>query len=138
MGRFVAQRLVKMLIHSDRTIKGAQVGVLGITFKPDIYDLRNTKVVDLVHELADFGVQVHIHDPMANPEEVKNEYGLRLTSWDELGTLDALVVAVPHKQYLSKPLMDLLKPLEHGGVFVDLKSAFDPSDVPNTFNYWSL
>ncbi|RWX57979.1 nucleotide sugar dehydrogenase, partial [Mesorhizobium sp. M4B.F.Ca.ET.089.01.1.1] len=101
MGAFVAQQVVKQLIRSDVPVKGASVGVLGLTFKEDVPDLRNSRVFDLVRELRQFGIAPKVHDPFADAETARREYGETILPLDEINDLQALVLAVPHKHYLS-------------------------------------
>lgn len=126
MAAYVAQQTVKGMIHNGSQIKGAKVIVLGLTFKENCPDLRNSKVADLVQELQDFGCNVFVHDPIAEAVEAAREYGICLTPWDEL-PLDAhaVVAAVSHSEYLSLPLCDITKRVVRGGLFVDVKSAYD-------------
>ncbi len=125
MAAFVAQQTVKQLSRSGDPIKNAKVIVLGLTFKENCSDLRNSKVADVVRELQDFGCDVSVHDPVAAPGEAMHEYGISLVSWEDLPEADAIVAAVSHKEYLSLPQTDLMARLKPGGVFVDVKSAYD-------------
>ena len=138
MGAFVAQRVVKMFAQSDVPIRRARVGVLGFTFKQDVPDIRNTKVIDMVNEFRQYGIEPLIHDPVAHPEEAAHEYDVKLTPWSELVQLDALILAAPHREFVTLPRAELFKPLRRGGVFVDLKSVLSPGDVPDGISYWSL
>lgn len=138
MGAFVAQRLVKMLSRRGAAGEAARVGILGFTFKQDVPDLRNTKVVDIVRELREFGIEPLVHDPLVPPETSASEYGVRLQPWEELTSLDAMLLAVPHREFLTKSPSDLLSPLRHEGVFLDLKSAVDPTEARPDVHYWSL
>jgi UDP-N-acetyl-D-galactosamine dehydrogenase len=138
MGRYVAQRLVKLLVNADIPVRGARVGVLGLSFKEDVNDIRNSKVPGILHELAEFGVQTLIHDPLASQEEAQHEYGLRLCALEELRALDALVLAVTHKQYLEMSLDKLTACVRDGGIVIDVKSAIDPSKLGRSLRYWSL
>jgi UDP-N-acetyl-D-glucosamine/UDP-N-acetyl-D-galactosamine dehydrogenase len=138
VGPFVGQRVVKMLINSDVPVRGARVGVLGLTFKEDCSDLRNSKVPDILHELRQFGVEALIHDPLANAAEAQHEYGLKLSPLEEMRDLDALVLAVSHKKYAELGQDALLGLVKAGGVVVDVKSAFDPAKVDRGLRYWSL
>jgi len=137
MGRFIAQKLVKMLIAAERPVKGARVGVLGLTFKENVPDLRNSRVPDILDELAEFGVRPLVHDPLASAAEAADEYGVELAALDALTELDALVLAVPHDAYdsLAPALPDRLR---DGGVVVDVKSMLDPASIPSHLHYWSL
>lgn len=129
MAAYLAQQTVKQLIHSGSTIKGAKVTVLGLTFKENCADLRNSKVADLVKELLEYGCDVSVHDPIASPVEAMHEYGLTLTDWAELVDADALVAAVPHREYTEMGLAELLSKLRQGGTFIDVKSAYSAADI---------
>lgn len=137
MSQFVAKETIKKMIDSDIPIKGSRVGVLGLTFKENVPDLRNSRVPDIITELKDFGVEPFIHDPFVDPEEAHEEYGLSLTTWDELHDLDALILAVSHKQFMERSIEVLCQKLKKGGVFIDVKSAFHP-DQFTEYTYWSL
>ncbi len=140
MAAYVAQQTIKQLIHNGTNIKGAQVTVLGLTFKEDCPDLRNSKVADVVKELQDFGCSVRVHDPIADSAEALHEYGIDLTPWEGLPEqADAIVAAVSHKEYLSMPLSGILAKLKKGGVFTDVKSAYDPLAIRAAGNkLWRL
>jgi UDP-N-acetyl-D-galactosamine dehydrogenase len=138
MGAFVAQRLIKLLIAQDKPIKGARVGILGLTFKENVPDLRNSRVPDIIEELRQFGIEPLVHDPLADPEEAHEEYGLRLASFDELRELDGLVLAVAHREYVSMPREKLLSTLTLRGAIADVKSMLDAASVPSPLAYWSL
>ncbi|MQA38019.1 nucleotide sugar dehydrogenase [Rugamonas aquatica] len=128
MGKYIAEQTIKNMIAAGSYIKGARVNVLGLTFKEDCADLRNSKVGDVINELKTYGVEVFVHDPYADPEEAMHEYGVRLFAWDELPRADAIVAAVSHQALLSLPVEDLQKKLIKGGCFVDVKAAF-PQDA---------
>jgi UDP-N-acetyl-D-galactosamine dehydrogenase len=138
MGKFVAQRLVKLLVNADIPVRGARVGVLGLSFKEDVNDIRNSKVPDILAELKEYGINPLIHDPLANPKDVMHEYGLQLCSLDELRALDGLVFAVSHRAYLEMGAEKLCSSLRDGGIFIDVKSVFDPSKMTRSIRYWSL
>jgi UDP-N-acetyl-D-glucosamine/UDP-N-acetyl-D-galactosamine dehydrogenase len=139
MGAYVAQQTVKRMIARGVMIHGAVVIVLGLAFKENCPDLRNSKVVDVVNELRSFGCDVHVHDPLAASQEAEREYGLRLTAWNELPVADALVAAVAHQQYLEMPLPQLTNRLKPGGVFSDVKCTYDPAAVRAAgFDLWRL
>jgi UDP-N-acetyl-D-glucosamine/UDP-N-acetyl-D-galactosamine dehydrogenase len=138
MGAYISQRCVKLLIQKGTLIKGAKIGILGLTFKENVPDLRNSRVPDIIHELNEFDIQPLIHDPLANPQEADHEYGIRLADWSEMYDLDALIVAVPHRKYLEQPLAELLTCLKPDGVLMDIKSVLNPSDLPASITYWSL
>jgi UDP-N-acetyl-D-galactosamine dehydrogenase len=139
MAVYVARQTIKQMINSGRNIKGAKVVVLGVTFKEDCPDLRNSKVADLVRELREYGCDVIVHDPIANKVEAKHEYGLELTDWDDLPVADAIVAAVSHLQYKKMSLAEILKKLQPGGVFIDVKSAYPAGDINrHGFLVWRL
>jgi UDP-N-acetyl-D-galactosamine dehydrogenase len=138
MGPYIAQRLVKSLIEADVTVKRARVGILGLTFKEDCNDLRNSKVPDILTELRQFGIEPMIHDALADAGEAMHEYGLKLSSIDEFVGLDALVLAVKHKRYLELGQPRLLAMIRDSGVIADVKSVLDPSQMERGIRYWSL
>ena len=139
MSKFIAQRTVKLLVHQNLQVKGARVGVLGLTFKENVADIRNSKVPDILRELQEFGVNAMLHDPYADAAETKHEYGLSLSKLEDFNNLDALILAVSHKQYVSNPMGWFLDRLKPGGVLVDVKSALKAGEVPaGRASYWCL
>ena len=126
MGSHIARKTVQQMIHAGRSIKGARVNLLGFTFKEDCPDLRNTKAMDIVRELREYGVEVFVHDPAADPEEALREYDVRLAPWDALPAADALVLAVAHRAFLEMPAPTLLQKIVRRGCLVDVRSALDP------------
>jgi len=129
MGKFIAEQTVKHMIRNGSQVKGARVNVLGLTFKEDCPDIRNTRVIDVIHELKSYGIDVHVHDPVPDAEEARHEYGLTLESWDALPCADAIVVAVAHRQFVIKPLADYFVKLVKRGCFIDVKGQFDMKAV---------
>ena len=125
MGKFVAEQTVKHMIAAGSYVKDAKVNVLGLTFKENCGDLRNSRVIDIIRELKSYGVDVHVTDPLADPEEAMHEYGVALQRWDELPRADAIVAAVAHDAYKDLGLEDLTRKLVKGGAFIDVKAAFD-------------
>lgn len=121
MGAYVAGRVVKLLIKRRRPVEGARALVLGLTFKENCPDLRNTRVIDLIAELHDYGMNVDVHDPWADPEEARQEYGLDLTQKPRLGSYDAIVLAVAHRQYRQMGAGAIRAWLKAGGVVYDVK-----------------
>lgn len=140
MGKFVAEHTMKLLGQLEQPVKDLRVAVLGLTFKENVPDLRNSRVPDIVQELREYGVQVMVHDPLAAPEEAVEEYGIHLSLWEQLGQLDGLILAVGHRHYLDMDIRDLLKPLrlEQQSVLVDVKSALSPNNLPGNIRYWRL
>ncbi|MCP5235153.1 MAG: nucleotide sugar dehydrogenase [Zoogloeaceae bacterium] len=125
MGKHVAEQTIKAMIQAGSNIKGARVTVLGLTFKENCPDLRNSKVIDVIRELQSFGCEVSVHDPVAESAEAEEEYGVGLTAWDALPESDAIVAAVAHAEYRDMGLDALLAKLRPGGIFADVKSAYD-------------
>ncbi|HMR69176.1 MAG TPA: nucleotide sugar dehydrogenase [Rubrivivax sp.] len=125
MGKFVAEQTVKHMIAAGSYVKDAKVNVLGLTFKENCGDLRNSRVIDIIRELKSYGVDVHVTDPLADPDEAMHEYGVALQRWDELPRADAIVAAVAHDAYKDLGLEDLTRKLVKGGAFIDVKAAFD-------------
>jgi UDP-N-acetyl-D-galactosamine dehydrogenase len=138
MGGFIAQRLVKLLIAAERPVKGARIGIVGITFKENVPDLRNSRVPDIVAELREFGITALVHDPLADAAEAKREYGVELVSLDRFAGLDGLILAVPHRVLGEKGWDKLFAALVPGGVLVDVKSVVARDRVPQGIHYWSL
>ncbi len=137
MGGHIARRTVRLLSSNNKPLHDARVGVLGLTFKENVPDIRNSRVPDIVTELRSFGIQPLTHDPLADPEEVVHEYGLKITDLSEFRDLDAVVLAVPHREYLRETGL-LYGRLAPGGVLIDVKSALEPDSVPAGARYWSL
>ena len=125
MGSHIARKTVQQMIHAGRNIKGAKVNVLGLTFKEDVPDIRNSKVIDIIRELHEFGVETFVHDPHASPEDALHEYGVRLADWDALPAADALIVAVAHRRYLELPNDALLRKVVRAGCIIDVKCVLD-------------
>jgi UDP-N-acetyl-D-galactosamine dehydrogenase len=138
MGAFIAQRLVKLLIQGNHPVRGAKVGILGLTFKENVPDFRNSKVFDVFRELQQFGIEPLIHDPLADAEEVHHEYGLDINALIEFKELHALILAVPHSDYMESEGVELFARLNSTGVLIDVKSVLCPQDVPEGLLYWSL
>ncbi len=127
MGAHIARKTVQQMIHAGRNIKGARVNVLGLTFKENCPDIRNSKVVDIIHELRQFGVETFVHDPAADPVETLHEYDIRLRAWEELPVADALILAVAHRRFLDLPASAYLQKIVRRGCLIDVKSVFDPA-----------
>jgi UDP-N-acetyl-D-galactosamine dehydrogenase len=139
MGKFVAEQTLKCLARQGMMRQGAKVNVLGLTFKEDCPDTRNTKVVDIINELRTYGLQVQVHDPMADNAEVREHYGLDLTSWEDLPEAQALIVAVAHQQFTALPLDRLARTLAPGGCIMDVKSVIDRKAASDLgYRLWRL
>jgi len=137
MGQAIAQKLVKLLISSGVSPCRAKVGVLGLTFKQDVPDIRNSKVPDILAELGEYGIDARVSDPLADPQAAAREYGITLSPPGDLVGLDALVLAVNHAEYCADPA-GLVARVRKGGVLVDVKSALDRDGLPEELVYWSL
>jgi len=138
MGGFIAQRLVKLLIAAERPVKGARIGILGLTFKEDVPDLRNSRVPDILVELREFGITAVVADPLADPAEASREYGIELAPLDTFTRLDGLILAVPHRVLGKAGWNRVLMALSPGGVFIDIKSVVPRNALPPNIHYWSL
>jgi UDP-N-acetyl-D-galactosamine dehydrogenase len=125
MGKFIAEQTIKQMIRNGNPVKDAKVNVLGLTFKEDVPDLRNSHVIDVINELKNYGVQVFVHDPVPDPKEARHEYGLELVSWDDLPKAEAMVVAVAHRGFRSVGPEAFARKIVKGGCFIDVKSQFD-------------
>ncbi len=136
VGPFLAQKCVKMLSENDTPLRKAKVGILGLTFKENVPDLRNSKIPDIIAELATYGISAIVHDPLGDPHEAHEEYGVHITPLSEFQNLDALFLAVSHHEYLASPA-DLVARVRPGGIFIDVKSALSADKVPG-LRYWSL
>ena len=139
MGKFIAEQTIKHMIAGGSYIKGAKVNVLGLTFKENCGDLRNSKVIDIINELKSYGVEVFVTDPQAESEQAVHEYGVPLLPWDELPRADAIVAAVAHKEFAALSLEDFAKKLVKGGAFIDVKAAFDAKAILGAgYKLWRL
>ena len=139
MGKFIAEQTIKQMIACGSSVKGAKINVLGLTFKENCPDLRNSRVIDVINELRSYGADVHVHDPVAAPAEARHEYGIDLKQWDELPEAEALVVAVAHKTYVDQKADGLTNKLRKGGAFVDVKSQFDQNALRQAgYAVWRL
>ena len=139
MGKFIAEKTIKLLCQNGNPIKGARIGVLGLTFKEDVPDVRNSKVPDIVRELEAYGATVLVHDPLGEPDEAMREYGITLFRRDQLCDLDAVVLAVGHDCYKQDGVAGILKDLKGGrGVLVDVKSLFVREPWSSDIHYWCL
>ena len=139
MGQYVAQETVKRMIQRGGQIKDCQVIVLGLTFKENCPDLRNSRVIDIIRELESYGCKVSVHDPLADAGEAMHEYGVKLQSWDELPRAHAIVAAVAHDGFKRRPLDDFASKLQPGGLYVDVKCQADASQfVSRGFQVWRL
>ncbi len=138
MGTYIAQRMVKLLTQQVNSIRNARVGILGLTFKENVRDLRNSKVPDIVTELTEFGLDVLVHDPLANAEEVDREFSLSLFNLEDMQCLDGLLIAVAHDDYRQIPTSKLVTMLNKTGIIFDIKSILDVNKIPKGIVYKSL
>jgi UDP-N-acetyl-D-galactosamine dehydrogenase len=139
MGAYIARKTVQQMIYAGRNIKNARVNILGLTFKENCPDVRNSKVVDIVRELHDFGVETVVHDPYADPVDALKEYNLRLRSWEEMPAADALILSVAHRQFLGLPASALMHKIVPRGCFIDVKAAVDPAPLrAHGLHVWRL
>jgi len=125
MGKYIAEQTVKHLIQAGSPVNGADVVLLGLTFKENVPDLRNSRAIDVVRELESYGANVHVHDPIASADEAKHEYGVKLVPWDALPRAEAIVAAVSHRQFRSRSADDYAAKLAPGGLVVDVKCQMD-------------
>jgi len=137
MGQFVADKTAELLRARKLPVEGARIGVLGLTFKENVPDLRNSRVPDITTRLREHGVETIVHDPLASAEEARDEYGIELRPFDALTDLDGLILAVAHDRYLDE-LDRVCAGIREGGLLVDVKSALDSAKLRADLRYWSL
>jgi UDP-N-acetyl-D-glucosamine/UDP-N-acetyl-D-galactosamine dehydrogenase len=139
MGKYVAEQTIKHMIQAGFQVKGADVIVMGLTFKEDCPDLRNSKVIDVIAELKTYGVNVYVHDPVATSAEAEHEYGVKLTAWQDLPRASAVVAAVSHKQLKARSVDDYASKLLPSGLYVDVKAQADAAAFKSRgFHVWRL
>jgi len=129
MGKYIAGETVKLLVRAGVAVSGCSINVLGLTFKENCPDLRNSRVIDVVRELESYGAHVHVHDPIADPEEAMHEYGVALKTWDDMPRADAIVAAVAHRTFRACPLDVILSKLAPNGLYVDVKCQADAAEL---------
>ena len=129
MGKFIAEQTIKRVIAGGGCVKGSRVNVLGLTFKENCGDLRNSKVIDIIRELQGFGVEVTVTDPQAEAEEAHREYGVRLVPLDALPRAQAVVVAVAHREFAALSAAQVAALLVPGGSVIDVKAIFDVGSI---------
>jgi len=139
MGKFIAEQTIKQLVRNGHPIKDCPIIVLGLTFKEDCPDLRNSRVIDVIHELESYGARVIVHDPVADSKEAQHEYGVDLVSWDALPKASAIVAAVGHREFKARSTADFIEKLQPCGVVTDVKSMLDaPSFSKHGIKIWRL
>jgi UDP-N-acetyl-D-galactosamine dehydrogenase len=139
MGKFIAEKTVKCMLAGGINLQQARVGILGLTFKENCPDLRNSKVFDIIQELRSFGITPLVHDPRADGADLQRYFGVTLSDLEEMRDLAALIFAVPHKEYLTRPVPDFTGRLTQGGCLIDVKSVLDVTEVRQSgVNFWRL
>jgi UDP-N-acetyl-D-galactosamine dehydrogenase len=139
MGKFVAEQTVKRLVQHGHRVSGAKIAVLGLTFKENCPDLRNSKVVDIINELREYCCEVVVHDPLADSAEAQAEYGIKLCELDELSNCQSVILAVPHTHYLKLSMAEYGAMMDTGATLIDIKSVLDRSALEEAgLNVWRL
>lgn len=139
MGKFIAQRTIKEMIGAGHNISGSRVTVLGLTFKENCRDIRNTKVVDIVRELEDYGVKTQVVDPMAYPEEAKHEYDIQLIPLNDVPQAEAVILAVSHKEFCELGIEKIKSLMKNNPVFIDVKGVFSKATFESHgIRFWRL
>jgi UDP-N-acetyl-D-galactosamine dehydrogenase len=139
MGKFIADKTVKFLTRFCKNVKDARVGILGLTFKENCSDLRNSRVIDIIDELKSFGISPMVHDPLANADEARRVLGVSLSPLEDLNQLDAIILAVSHQAYQAMPVSEFKSRLNSDGCIIDVKSILDPAEVKNNgIQFWRL
>jgi UDP-N-acetyl-D-galactosamine dehydrogenase len=139
MGYHIAQRTIKEIIKAKHDLNKAMVTILGLTFKANCPDIRNTKVVDVVRELSRYGVGVQVYDPLADKEEARAYYGVHLSEWDELEPANAIIIAVDHNQFKDVEIRTFKEKLKTSGFIGDIKGVLDRSTLKQeNVDFWRL
>ncbi|MDM1335739.1 nucleotide sugar dehydrogenase [Acinetobacter pseudolwoffii] len=141
LGSFIGQKTVKQMIHNGHAVKGSTVTILGLTFKENCPDIRNSKVIDVIYELKEFGIEIQVFDPYADKTDAFNEYGIKLVDWNELKPSEAIVVAVSHKYFDELLPSDFDEILVNNPVIVDVKGCIDTNFIEKMNKdilYWRL
>jgi UDP-N-acetyl-D-galactosamine dehydrogenase len=138
MGAYVARQAIQRLAARDRSIRHARVGLLGLTFKENIPDIRNSKTVDIFNELRRFSVTPIVHDPLADPEQVQREYTISLSQLAAFSNMDLVILAVAHRAYDDLLADQICGMVAEGGILIDVKGRLNPGQVRNDISYWSL
>ena len=139
MANYISMEIIKNMINEGLNVKESSLNVLGLTFKENCSDVRNSKVIEMISILKEFNCKINVSDPMVNPQIAKDNLNINLTSWDELEPADILIAAVPHNKFLNLKIDILLKKLKQGGIFVDIKSCYPHEKIKNAgFKVWRL
>jgi len=139
MGKFIAKKTIKIMLNTFKNTSQLRVGVLGITFKEDCPDLRNSKAIDIIRELESYGIEVLAHDPIVSPEDAKSHFDITLSKWEEMAGLGGLIIAVPHKKYRSMRIETFIQKIQPKGCLIDVKSILNPQEVKKAgIHFWRL
>jgi UDP-N-acetyl-D-galactosamine dehydrogenase len=140
VGKYVADNAIKMVIDAEKNISVAKIGILGLTFKEDVPDLRNTRIVDIISELNDYGIEVIVHDPLADAGEAKRYYGIDLKkNINDIRGVDAVILAVKHKFYVKQGLSEIADLCSGLPLLLDIKGVFNPDSAQKEkIKYWRL
>lgn len=139
MGKFIAEKTIKEMISSGHNIKESKIGVLGLTFKENCPDLRNTRVIDIIEELESYGAKIVVHDPIADRDEAEKEYNIKLADWDDIVEMNALIIAVSHEKYVKSGIKELKKRMTPKGCLIDVKSVVENNDEElRDISFWRL
>ncbi len=139
MGKFIAEKTVKMMLNGGVELKGTKVGILGLTFKENCPDLRNSRVVDIINELKSYGIEAIVYDPLVTQQQAMEYAGVELTQLQALHDLGAVIIAVPHRQFAELTVQDFVDTLKPGGCIIDVKSMIDMEEMKtNDCNFWRL
>ncbi len=137
MGPHIARKTIKLLLNNGHSLTNVKIGVLGLTFKENVPDLRNSKTPDIIKELNSYGIVARVHDPIASIGDAMDEYGINLYSWDALESLDVIILAVNHDYYVEHK-DNLMNKLKENAILVDVKSSIEPAELRPDVTYWSL
>ncbi|MBU5636075.1 nucleotide sugar dehydrogenase [Geomonas sp. Red69] len=139
MGKFIAQRTVKEMVRAGHSVRDSLVTVLGLTFKEDCPDLRNSKVIEIIRELEEYGITVQVCDPLADPAEAFHEYGVQLVAREKLRPSDAVVVAVAHQEYRSMSIPEVRGMMNGAPLLIDVKGIYDRQQLEQSdIRFWRL
>ncbi|HID45164.1 MAG TPA: nucleotide sugar dehydrogenase, partial [Chromatiaceae bacterium] len=138
MGKFVAEKAVKLMLSNNHQPGVSKVGILGLTFKEDCPDLRNSRVVDIIDELLEYGIEPIVFDPVADRSQAEAYMNRKMTDLEDFSDLGALIIAVPHKQFRDMDVSDFLGMLSEDGCLLDVKSTLDISKIPEDATFWRL
>jgi UDP-N-acetyl-D-galactosamine dehydrogenase len=138
MGAYIARKSIKLLVQQNKAVRTAKVGILGLAFKENVLDFRNSRVPDIVKEFSDFGIDAKVYDPLLDSEAVYEEYDISLCKKEDLAKLDVLILAVPHRQFIAGFIQEIMASMPKNSVVIDVKSVLDKSEIEQKHRYWSL